>query len=236
MRFKKIVNMFKAGNVAVAGKRGRGKDMLTANVIVRRKKPYISNIDYGGEHFPFEYDKIAVAGNTYRDFVSGNLKKYVFPYPDGTDLYLSDTGVYFPAHYCNELNRDFKSLPTFFALSRHLGKSNAHSNSQSLSRCWDKLREQGDQYIVCLRCYVILGIVLQRVAIYDKYESACQVMPRLRLPKPLIESKREKLARRTAEEMYKAQHGEIKFAWLLYRNKSKYDTRAFKKMLEEGKE
>lgn len=234
MNIKKIMRMFERGNVAVCGKRGCGKDMLTANVVVRRKKPYISNVDYGGIRYPFDYDKIAVSGNKYGDFLNGTVKPYTFPYEDGTDLYLSDAGVYFPAHYCNELNRDYKSLPTFFALSRHLGLSNCHTNAQALGRVWDKIREQGDQYVVCLGCKVIFGFVFQRVRIYDRYQSAVDVVPRLRLPKPLFEHKRERLARRTTEEMYKSQHGSIKYGILIYRNKSKYDTRAFKTMLQKG--
>lgn len=47
MRFKKMMKHFEDGNVCVIGLRGRGKDMLQGNVIVRRKKPYISNTDYG---------------------------------------------------------------------------------------------------------------------------------------------------------------------------------------------
>ena len=43
---RKILTLFKKGNVSICGLRGTGKDMLTANVIARRKRPYISNIDY----------------------------------------------------------------------------------------------------------------------------------------------------------------------------------------------
>lgn len=236
MRFRKIVKMFEKGNVSVSGLRGTGKDMLTANVIARRKKPYISNVNYGGKYLPFDYEKLALNGNIYSDFLSGKLKPYTYPYEDGIDLYVSDAGVYFPAHYCNELNKQFKTLPTYFALSRHLGLSNCHVNSQALGRVWDKIREQSDQYIVCLGCRVICGLVFQRVGIFDRYDSAVQVMPRLKLPKPLFESKRERLARRTAEEMYRAQHGKIKYKILVYRNRSKYDTRAFKTILEGGKQ
>lgn len=227
--------MFEYGNVSISGKRGRGKDMLQANVIVRRKRPYISNVDYGGQYLPFDYDKINVSSNDFNDFMQGTLKPYVFPYDDETDIYISDAGLYFPAHYCNELNKHYKSLPTFFALSRQLGLCNVHVNSQALPRVWDKIREQSDQYIVCLGCKVILGYVFMRIGIFERYESAVNVQPKLRLPRPLFEGKREKLARRTAEEQYRAQHGEIKYKMLIFKNKSEYDTRYFKKLLE-GKE
>ena len=47
MRFRKIVKMFKKGNVCITGLRGTGKDVLMGNVINRVKYPYISNLDYG---------------------------------------------------------------------------------------------------------------------------------------------------------------------------------------------
>ena len=61
MRLKKIIKLFENGSVAVCGLRGSGKDLLTANVVVRRKKPYVSNIDYGGMYMPFNYKLIDCA-------------------------------------------------------------------------------------------------------------------------------------------------------------------------------
>ena len=57
MRLKKDNNMFRDGNVCVTGLRGRGKDMLVANVVLRRKAqrkplPYVSNVDYGADFLP----------------------------------------------------------------------------------------------------------------------------------------------------------------------------------------
>ena len=46
MLFQKIRKLFKKGSVCVTGLRGTGKDLLMSNVVVRNKKPYISNIDY----------------------------------------------------------------------------------------------------------------------------------------------------------------------------------------------
>lgn len=236
MRFKKIVRMFEDGNVAVCGLRGRGKDMLISNVVVRRKKPYISNIDYGADFSPLELDKLNVGGNTYRNFISGSVEPYRYPYKDGTDVYISDVGVYFPAQYCNELNRDYKSLPIFMALSRHVGACNVHFNVQNLNRAWDKLREQCDCYIIVNRCYVIkfLGLVLQQVTVYDNYQSAVERREPLVLPSvPIFALHRRQLLmqREIAVQQFKASHGNIKRGWLIYRNKSSYDTRFFKKML-----
>ena len=236
MRFKKIIKMFEEGNVAVCGLRGRGKDMLISNVVVRRGKPYISNISYGSRFNPLELDKLNVGGNTYKNFISGNVEPYTYPYEDGTDVYISDVGVYFPSQYCNELNRDYKSLPVFMALSRHVGACNVHFNVQNLNRAWDKLREQCDCYILVNRCYVIkfLGIVLQQVTIYDNYQSAVERREPLVLPRvPMFALNRRQLLmqREIAVQQFKASHGNIRRGWLIYRHKSDYDTRFFKRML-----
>ena len=45
MRFKRIIRYFKRGNVCVTGLRGTGKDLLMGNVIARRKKNYVSNLN-----------------------------------------------------------------------------------------------------------------------------------------------------------------------------------------------
>ena len=35
------------------------------------------------------------------------------PYPDGTDIYLSDAGIYFPSQFCSELNREYPFMAVF---------------------------------------------------------------------------------------------------------------------------
>lgn len=236
MKIRKIIKLFKYGNVCVVGMRGRGKDLLFSNVIARRKIPYVSNVEYSGaEYIPFELEKINCGNNTYKNFLSGKIYPYTFPYKDGTDVYISDVGIYFPSQYCNELNRDYKQIPVFMALSRHLGKANVHINVQALNRAWDKLREQSDTYILCKWCKVLFGkIVIQKVIIYDKYESCLTRQPPFRVSLPLTANKQMKLQAQLEKERYECQHGKIKSGILLYINKSKYDNRIFKKILEQG--
>lgn len=233
MNLGKIIKLYKEGSVSVCGMKGRGKDILTANVIIRRKLPYISNIDYGDDYIKFEYDKIKI-GNTYRNFTEGTINKYVYPYEDKTDIYLSDCGIYFPSQYCNELNKEYKDLPTFIALSRQLGDCSVHTNTQSLNRVWDKIREQSDIYILCRKCIYIkyLNIVIQKVTIYDKYESALERRLPLEVPIPLFANKEMKLNRKLKLKEYEATNGKIKTMWLIYKNKSNYNTRHFKELLE----
>lgn len=242
---RSIVRMYKNNSVSVCGKKGRGKDMLIANVIARRafhplknprgSKYYVSNVDYkvkGSKCIKFNPALLRV-GNDYKSFIENKVKGYIYPYPDGTDIYISDCGVYFPAQYCGELNRDYKDIPTFMALSRQLGECYVHTNAQALNRVWDKIREQSDQYIHCQWCKVFGKIVVQKVRIYEKYESAMNNVPPCRVSVPLFNPDRIQRAK-IARDQYISAHGVIKTKFLIYVNKSKYDTRLFKTILEGG--
>lgn len=231
---RKIVKLFERGSVSVFGLRGKGKDLLTANVVVRRNKPYVSNVNYGGKWYPLELAKLD-CGNSYRDFISGKLNYYKYPYPDGTDVYISDAGVYFPSQYCNQLNNAYPTLATFQALSRHIGNCSMHVNSQALNRVYDKIREQSEIYIRCMRCKVLFGkLVIQRVYIYEKYQSAADCVPLFSLPLSafLVGGMQTYML---AKQHYRITYGEIRPRTLIYINKSKYNTRLFKELLENGK-
>lgn len=230
---RKICKMFENGNVCVYGLRGTGKDLLTANVISRRRLPYVSNVPYGGTHYPLDFDKLDCGKNDYRDFISGKLKPYVYPYPERTDVYISDSGIYLPAQYCNELNRDYKYLPTFFALSRHVGLANVHTNCQALGRTWDKTREQSDQFILCLWSKVFFHkLVIQKVRIYDKYQSAVDKVLPFSVHAPLMASPQTLTNVKLMKEQHQSTYGTIKTRYLFYINKSDYDTRYFKEVLK----
>lgn len=234
MLIRKIVRLFEDGNVCVCGLRGRGKDLLMANVAVRRKKEYVCNVDYGGIHHhyvPMDYD---CGGNTYENFISGKVCKYVYPWPDGTDIYISDAGVYFPAQECKALNKQYGYFATFMALSRHLGDCNVHFNVQNLNRVWDKIREQSDCYIMVNGCIVLFGkIVLQKVTLYELYDSALKRVPPFRLSKPFLN--RDRIFQwEIQKSQYNIAHGSIQRKLLIYWHKSDYNTRFFKEVLENG--
>lgn len=231
---RKIIKLFNSGNVCVCGLRGRGKDMLFSNVAIRRKLPYVSNTDYGGKHIPFNPLEYNCGGNTYENFLSNNLSFYKYPHGDGVDIYISDAGIYFPAQYCKELNRRYGYISTFMAISRHLGECNVHFNVQNLNRVWDKIREQSDIYIMCNWCKVLFGkIVIQRVTIYENYDSAVNRVPPYRAPRVHMNSDR-RFSLGLDKQKYRIQHGSIKSRLLIYWNMSNYDTRIFKKMLERA--
>lgn len=232
---KKIMKLFSAGNVCVCGLRGRGKDMLMSNVAVRRKLPYVSNTDYGGDCIKFVPMEFDCGQNTYDAFLNNALQYYKYPHPDGTDVYIGDAGVYFPSQYCGELNKRYGYFSTFMALSRHLGECNVHFNVQNLNRVWDKIREQSDIYIMCNWCKVFFGrFVVQQVTIYENYDSAVARVPPYKAPSVGLNADR-KMNVQLDRQRYRIAHGAIKRRLLFYRNKSNYNTRIFRDLLLSGK-
>lgn len=230
-----IKRLFKNGSVCVTGLKGTGKDLLTSNVVVRRKLPYASNIDYGEAFIPLRFEDIDCGGNTYKEFISGNVNYYEFPYPPDTDIYISDGGVYLPSQYCNELNKQYPSLPTFMALSRQVGygKCKVHFNTQNLNRMWDKVREMSETYIRCNKCFYIFGFVFQLVTVYDKYQSCVDRVQPCRVRVPLFNIQARLNARIYRDNFFNT-HGEVKRYLLFYRNKSSYDTLHFNTLLKNG--
>lgn len=243
MRLKKLYKKtFKQGNVIVTGLRGRGKDILMANIIARFSNSYISNFDYKCNNSKFialDFNNLDCK-NSYKNLVNGNIINYCYPYPLGCDIFVSDAGVYFPSQYCNELNRDFKFMPTFQALSRQLGRCNFHCNVQNINRLWDKIREQADIYIMCNWCRVLFGkMVIQCVTIYDKYESCLnRVEPFKPLKVPTFHKSINKDLYRVKnlelKRSFDERNGMVKRKLLIYINKSDYDTYYFDKLFKGG--
>lgn len=231
---RKIIRLFESGNVCVCGLRGRGKDLLMANVVVRRGLPYVSNVDYGCDRIELHMQDYNCSKNTYDNFLNDDIKPYTYPHEDGVDIYISDAGVYFPSQYCSELNRKYGFFSTFMALSRHLGECNVHFNAQNLNRVWDKIREQSDIYICCNWSKVFFGrFVLQKVTIYEKYESAVNRVPPYRPPNVPMNNDR-RLQVKMAKQSYRITHGEIQTRLLIYRHRSTYETRIFKQLMAAG--
>lgn len=230
-----IKNLFKKHSVSISGAKGTGKDMLFGNVIARRRsRYYISNTDYMIKRKKFiklNLDKF-MTGNRYDNFIRGTIAPYVYPYPDDIDIYISDCGIYFPSQYNGELNKQFKEFPTFMALSRHLGNCYVHTNCQALNRVWDKIREQSDRFINCRKCIVLGRLVFQHVRIYERRDSAENEIPPFRSTFTMNKDKRERQFQEKCA--YDNQHGLIKSKWLIYWNKTNYNTRMFKEMLENG--
>lgn len=237
MALRSIIRFFEKGNVSVCGMRGSGKDLLMSNVVARRKAPYVCNIDYNCEdstYYELDFDKIDAGGNTYKNFIEGDINYYEFPYPDGADIYISDAGIYLPAQYCGELNKRYPHLATYVALSRQVSHNNVHFNSQNLNRVYDKLREQSDTYIMCNWCVYLFGIVIQKVTCYDKYQSAVDRVRPARIQRPMF-NKEAKMQADIYLDKFRNTYGTIRPKILIYANKSQYDTFHFKEVLKNGK-
>lgn len=230
---RKVIKLFRSGNVSVCGLRGSGKDMLFSNVVARRKEPYISNTNYGGYWIKFNPDQLNPR-NTWKDFMNDTLTRYSYPFGDGMDFYIADGGVYMPSQDQGQLCKDFPHIPVFMALSRHLGDCNVHYNVQNLNRMWDKIREQSDTYIRCIKCKVLFRkLVIQKIIVYEKYEAAVNRVPPFRLRRPLFSPARIQQYQ-IQKSNYEIQHGSVKARTLIYFNRSKYNTRIFKEMLENA--
>lgn len=232
---KRIIKLYKNGSVCICGQRGMGKDLLQGNVAVRLGT-YISNIDYGGDYIPLDITALDVH-NGYKELLSKNITPYFYPYPEKAYIFLSDIGVHLPCQYNDKLNREYPYLPTFLALSRQLTNgASLNWNSQDLRRCWDKFREQSDTYIMARGVFkplIKLGLVIQRVRVYELYESAVRRVPPFRLPKPKFTASKEvKQAYEIEKERYYQTYGHVDDILLIYRHKSTYDTNYFKTLLE----
>lgn len=226
LKQKYIVDLFKNNSCMVYGYKGTGKDMLFQFVINKRKKEeYISNIDYGGKHMPLSLNRLNL-DFSYTDLYDG--AKVLSDYYDieGADVYISDVGVYLPSWDYSYLNKHYKGMPLYLALSRHLSNTNVHCNSQALNRPWDKLREQSGMYIKTLNTKVIFGkIVYTKIRVYDKYQSAFDDVRPLRLNYSGKEQKIEK-------DRFLSKYGlvkEMSFVW--FTKKINYDTRYFKSII-----
>lgn len=230
---KSFVKLFNRGNVMVSGMKGRGKDMAFCIVINEKKKNYISNVQYSDpkkkyQKFDFDTKVWELAGNTYKDLITGEIKPYNYPYPDGIDYYISDAGIYYPAQYQGELVKRYQGAPLFQALSRHLGDCCVHCNSQKQNRVWDKIREQSDTYIVMKKCLVIpkTKFVWLKAYSYELEESAEK---QIKMPWFGVGKKA-----REAKNQFQIIHGEIKKHTFLTRIPYKYDSRRFKRILENN--
>ena len=230
---RRILRLFEKGGCCVFGLMGSGKDVLFGNVIARREQTYISNTDYGGDRIPFN-PKMLDFNNTWRNFMEGNVNRFVYPYPDGIHYYLADLALYAPSQYQAELCKEYPYWPFSMALIRQMCASWFHFNVQNLNRAWDKIREQSDTYIRCMWCKFFFGrFVLQKVILYDEYESAVKRVPPFRLRRPLLNANRLQQWE-IQKTNYEIAYGKVKPMLLLYINRSKHNTRVFKEMLENA--
>lgn len=223
---KFIADKFAAGNVIVFGQKGKGKDLLFQKIIKKRDKKYFSNVNYGYDYNYISLVNLELGNNTYENFINDNVqqidKNCVL---ENSDIYISDGGVYLPAQYHYLLDKKYKSLPIFYALSRHLYNNNVHVNTQALNRVWDKLREQADSYFKCLKTKKFLGFLFTKIRYYETYQSANENLA------PMRRRLLNKFNKGLSDE-YSAYNGIVIDLWICQRtSKVYYDTRYFSKVV-----
>lgn len=222
-----VLQQFRDGNVIVYGRKGKGKDLLFSAVIHKRKGKHYSNIYYNDKTEIIPLYNLRAGNNTYANFIFDKLEKFDLVFDEKTDIYISEAGLNFPCQYNNELNKRYPSFPIYYALSRHLTNSNIHCNTQSLSRPWDKLREQADSYIRCMKTIKWLPFFFfVKVRVYDEYEDAKNNLAPLSMR--IFDSREGKALR----EIERSNRGNIREYWLPIRKKHvHYDTRYFRSVL-----
>ena len=141
------------------------------------------------------------------------------------DIYIADAGIYLPSHQHNIISKEFPSLPIFYSIIGHLYDSNIHVNyNGSITRLYDKLREQADDYFQVLGNIKLFRIFFIKVRYYENYESAKQGL----LP---MRNAFFNFQQRALYEQYTSTHGLIKDMWIVIRKGHiKYDTRYFKRL------
>ncbi|MCH5171634.1 MAG: hypothetical protein J1F31_02230 [Erysipelotrichales bacterium] len=221
---KTLKDNFSRCNVIVSGKKGTGKDLLFQKVINLRKKPYLSNISYGGDYKECCANDLELANNDYMSFIKNDINiidKSSLPY-EGRDFYFSDCGIILPSQYDSTLHKLFKSFPISYALSRHLWANNIHCNTQDLGRIWKALREQADFYIIAKGVKKLpFGLLRVDFNVYDKYESAKSCLS------PLSSRLWNKYSK-AERDLYIATNGLVESHFVYMRSRSiKYDTRAY---------
>lgn len=97
-----LLNAFDNYDCAVYGFRGTGKDVLFSHAINLKGGKHYSNIYYNGETEVRDLKDLNVGGNTYEDFINGNIKKFDANFEDGYHFFISDAGVYLGCQYNKE--------------------------------------------------------------------------------------------------------------------------------------
>lgn len=222
-----LLKIFNSHSVIVYGAKGKGKDLLFQKVIsARPKKPYMSNINFGYKYIHKDIRELNLDPNTYENFICGAI--IPIKHDDrleNIDYFLSDGGVFLPSQQDKQLHKNFKSLPLYYALSRHWYNSNVHVNTQALNRLWLPLREQADFYIKCKKSIKLGFIFVNTIVLYENYTAALNgVLP----PKKRI----FKGFNNALAAQHEWTHGYIeKRRYISFKWRIKYDTRIFKKIL-----
>ena len=226
-RTDRILKTFfdKTSNI-IFGAKGTGKDLLNQHIINIKKEPYLANIPYGHEYYLEPIKNLNIDPNTFHNFI--DEKVYTIEKNDiyeGLDYYVSEAGIQLPCQFNNELTKKYKSLPIYYALSRHLYNQNININSQYIDRAWNLLREQADGFVRTIKTIPLFKGIICKIRLYDKYESAkANLLP---MKKKLFNKIHNAIV-----DQYNATNGYIENRMYYIKKKNiYYDTRHFHKVV-----
>lgn len=220
-----LKKIFTNYSVIVFGSKGTGKDLTFQKAIYSRHKPYYALMDYGERYENVKIKDMQFEGNDFEQILQNDFKLVgEKQFKEKQDFYLSDLGIFLPSQYNGILDKKYKGLPLFYALTRHAYDSNIHCNTQYLGRVWNKIREQADIYIRCRWTISIPFILITKLTLYDKYETALRDM------RPLKHKTNRK--QKTDVDAYNASNGLLKTKYFAILKKHvSYDTRYFHRKL-----
>lgn len=224
---KALIEAFENDNVIVFGKKGKGKDLIFNKTINSRNVPCYANIPYNKELcIEKDLSELSIYPNTFENIMDNNIVIIPKTNKEETDYYISDAGNYLPAQNSAQLVKKYPSFPAYYSLSRHLYKSNVHSNTQELSRIWNLLREQAGRFIKAEKTSCIFGkLLITTFIIYDTYTSAASEMKPFK--QHLLNGEQKAL-----KSDFEAKHGQIKrYRIIQLTDHVYYDTRAFHKKI-----
>jgi|AGTN01.3.fsa_nt_gi hypothetical protein len=218
-----VLAEFRAGNVHVFGRKGKGKDLLFQWVINHEKRRAYSNISYGRKTDVIDLNRLSLEPNTFDNFINGVITKIPLPLEESRDVFISDAGLYFPCQCDHALEKKYPSFPIAFALSRHLYNSNIHTNSQGATRVWKLLREQADSFIQCRRAYNLGLFFIVKGTIYLTESDAVSQRRTIKA----------RLFHRQEAKIFNASIGAPRDFWIvLSRRKIHYNTRYFRSVFD----
>lgn len=141
-----LLSCFKAGNVLVYGRKGKGKDLLFQYVINKRNKKHYANMSYGNKTILAPLYELQCHNNDFGSLINDNINKFTPFFEKKRDYYITDAGIHLPSQYNHILNKQYMGMPIFAALSRQLLEMNVHANTQAINRIWKSFREQVDTF------------------------------------------------------------------------------------------
>ena len=88
---------------------------------------------------------------------------------------------------------------------------------------------------MCNSCRVLFcKIVIQRITVYDKYQSACDRVKPNRIKIGMFDFGEKKVQKQIYIDTFENQHGSVKSKFLIYLNKSNYNTHHFEEVFANG--